>query len=750
MMFSQELQITFSLAVSEAKRRKHEYVTLEHFLYALIHDDMGSAIIYDCGGDIEALKQALEDYFDNQMEVIPDDKDYVPEQTMGLQRVVQRTVIHMHSAGKEEIELGDMLAALMEEKNSHAVHFLGQQGITRLDILNRISHDFSKVMKEESGSQPSPQKKNSEKPGKQTVNDPLKTYTENLVEKAKKGNIDPLIGRDLELERTMQILCRRRKNNPLFVGEPGVGKTALAEGLALKVSRGEVPEDLKGLAIYSLDLGILLAGTKFRGDFEERLKAVINALRKSPGAILFIDEIHTIVGAGAVGGGSMDASNILKPVLASGEIRCIGSTTYEEYRNHFEKDRALSRRFQKIDLPEPSPEETLEILKGLKTKYEEHHGIKYSEEALKAAVELSVRYLTQKHLPDKAIDVIDEVGALMKLKKKKIRVGVGDIEMIIASMARIPSRKISRSDRKGLRTLEKDIKRNVYGQDEAIDQLCRSIIRSRAGLGNPDKPVGSFLFTGPTGVGKTEVSKQLARNMSVEFMRFDMSEYMEKHSVSRLIGAPPGYIGFDQGGLLTEAVQKHPYGVLLLDEIEKAHPDLFSILLQVMDHGTLTDNSGRRADFRNVILIMTSNVGAREMSATPIGFGSPEAGSSRQAVEKSFSPEFRNRLDGIISFNPLCEDVMKSVVEKFIGELSHRIKEQKVSIALTPGAKKYLARKGYDPAFGARPLGRLIENEIGDVISREVLFGRLVKGGDVKIGVKGDKLIFDFNEGPNS
>lgn len=745
-MFSQELQITFSLAVSEAKRRHHEYLTLEHFLYASIHDDSGIDVILSCGGDIEELREMLEDFFDKHLETLPEDKEYMPEQTISLQRVIQRTVLHMQSSGKEEIEVGDMIAAMMEEKNSHAVHFIEKQGITRLDVLNHISHGVIRMTGEQNEPDPLPVKKDAKKPGKSNAWDPLSAFTVNLVDRADEGKIDPLIGRDRELERTIQVLCRRRKNNPIYVGEPGVGKTALAEGLALMISGGKVPDELIESNIYSLDMGALLAGTKFRGDFEERLKAVIKALQKEAGAILFIDEIHTIVGAGAVSGGSMDASNVLKPLLASGEVRCIGSTTYEEYRNFFEKDRALSRRFQKIDVPEPTIEETIEILKGLRPKYEEHHRVKYSDESLKVAAELSARHIGQRHLPDKAIDVIDEVGAYHKLYAKgSKRVNIKDVESVVAKMARIPSKRVSRSDKKDLKSLEKNIKRKVFGQDKAINSLCRSIIRSRAGLGNPDKPVGSFLFTGPTGVGKTEVARQLALNLGVEFIRFDMSEYMEKHSVSRLIGAPPGYVGFEQGGLLTESLQKHPYAVLLLDEIEKAHMDLFNILLQVMDHGTLTDNNGKKADFRNVILIMTSNVGAREMSANPIGFGNPIAGSNTQAVERNFSPEFRNRLDGIIAFNSLTEKVMENVVDKFMTELIKRIEESNVAIELSPAAKKYLARKGYDPAYGARPLSRLIETSISDVISREILFGKLQKGGSVKVGLKGEEFSFSYN-----
>ena len=749
-MFSQELQITFSLAVGEAKRRRHEYVTVEHFLYAFIHDETGIDIIKNCGGDIEDLMKSLDDFFEKHMEIVPEGEDQVqdqvPEQTIGLQRVVQKTVIHMHSSGKDEIELGDMLASLMEEKNSHAVAYLEAQGISRLDVLNCISHDIGQPDLEKPDQAERLFQKKADKPAKAPAKNPLELFTVDLIQKARSGRIDPLIGREGELERSIQVLSRRKKNNPLYVGEPGVGKTALAEGLALMISRGDVPEEFIDSNIYSLDMGALLAGTKFRGDFEERLKVVIQALKKNKGTILFIDEIHTIVGAGAVSGGSMDASNVLKPLLSSGEVRCIGSTTYDEYRNFFEKDKALARRFQKIDVPEPSLDETLAILEGLKSRYEEHHGVRYGEEALKAAVDLSARYIGGRHLPDKAIDVVDEVGAYLKLKsKRKKTVSVADVEHVVAKMARIPSKRVTKSDKKGLKNLEADIKKKVFGQKAAVESVCNSIIRSRAGLGNPEKPVGSFLFTGPTGVGKTELAKQLATNMGVEFIRFDMSEYMEMHSVSRLIGAPPGYVGFDQGGLLTESILKHPFAVLLLDEIEKAHQSLFSILLQVMDHGTLTDNSGRKADFRNVVLIMTSNVGAREMSASPIGFGSPEAAGIKKALDAAFAPEFRNRLDEIVPFNPLTEPLMGNIVNKFIDELSGRLEERELTISLSAGARKYLARKGYDPLFGARPLSRFIETNVNDPISREILFGKLTKGGKIKVGVKGEKLTFKYS-----
>jgi len=747
-MFNQEVQITFTLAVREAQRRHHEYLTVEHILFAMLYDENSQRIITNCGGDLEALRDNLEEFFNEHLETIEREDDGVPEQTIGLQRVLQRTVVHLQSSGRKEAGVGDVLAAILGEKNSHAATFLGMQGVTRLDVLNFISHGVTKVPGVEGEPSPAPvepdetRRGDTKKPAKRTA---LEAYTLDLVARAREGRLDPLVGRGLEVDRTLQVLCRRRKNNPLFVGDPGVGKTAIAEGLALRIASGEVPELLADSAIYALDMGALLAGTKFRGDFEERLKGVVKELQERPGAILFIDEIHTIVGAGATSGGSLDASNILKPLLASGEIRCIGSTTYEEYRNLFDKDRALSRRFQKIDIVEPSVEETVEILKGLRSYYQDFHGVTYSDATLEAAAQLSARYIQQRHLPDKAIDVIDEVGAAARLAPKPQRtIRVSDIEATIARMARIPSRQVNASDRNRLKTLERDLKRVVFGQDAALESLCRAILRSRAGLGSPDRPVGSFLFTGPTGVGKTEAAKQLAVQMGVAFLRFDMSEYMEKHSVARLIGSPPGYVGFEQGGLLTDAVTRQPHAVLLLDEIEKAHPDLFNILLQVMDHGTLTDNNGKQADFRNVVLIMTSNVGAREMSSTPIGFESLRVATPGTAVEKTFSPEFRNRLDGVITFRALDAAVMLKVVDKFIAELRERLTDNAVTLKLSAAARRYLGRKGYDPLFGARPLGRLVENEVNDVIAREVLFGSLRGGGEVQIGAGKGGLQFKF------
>jgi ATP-dependent Clp protease ATP-binding subunit ClpA len=744
-MFSQEVQITFSLAVREAQRRRHEFLTTEHVLYAMLFEEQGQEIIGGCGADLDSIREDLEDFFVRQLESVPAGEEAVPEQTVGLQRVLQRTVVHMHSAGKKEIGVGDVLAAILEEKNSHAAHFLEARGIGRLEVLEYVSHRMPGVPQEGDAGPAPPGREGEAAPKSAPARDPLAAYAVNLLARARQGKIDPLIGRRQELERTILVLCRRRKNNPIFVGDPGVGKTALAEGLALMIHRGEVPELLQGGEIYALDMGALLAGTKFRGDFEERLKAVLAALAEKPEAILFIDEIHTTVGAGATSGGSLDASNILKPVLASGELRCIGSTTFEEYKSLFEKDRALSRRFQKIDILEPSVAETIEILKGLRSRYEEHHGVHYSDAALKAAAELSGRHINYRHLPDKAIDVIDEAGAFFRLHPQaKKSVGVAEVEAVVARMARIPARTVSTPDRRRLRYLGRDLKRRVFGQEDAIEALCRSILRARAGLGHPEKPVGSFLFTGPTGVGKTEVARQLAVQLGVEFVRFDMSEYMEKHSVARLIGAPPGYVGFDQGGLLTDAMAKNPYCVLLLDEIEKAHPDLFSILLQVMDHGTLTDNNGKKADFRNVVLIMTSNAGAREMSANPIGFAGGVASSPRQAVEKTFSPEFRNRLDGIISFHPLSQPVMLQVVDKFVAELQQRLEEKKVTLTLSAAARVHLARRGYDPLYGARPLARLVQTEIGDMVATEILFGRLSKGGAVRIGLKDGGLTFHY------
>ena len=747
-MISKELSATLGFAVKEAKRRRHEYVSIEHILFAILNDPNGIEIIENCGGDVDNLLDALENFFDEKIERIPEGNDYILQQTIGFQRVIQRAVNHARSAEKQEVAVADVLASIFLEKDSHAEYFLSSQGVTRLDVLNYISHNISKDPFEDgSGGLVRP---GQEERDRRQKSNPLELFTLNLIKMAAEGKLDPLIGRETELERTMQVLCRRRKNNPVFVGDPGVGKTAMAEGLAQKIQKKQVPDLLQDMEIFSLDLGGMLAGTKFRGDFEQRLKGVIAELQKKPKAILFIDEIHTIVGAGATSSGSMDASNILKPVLASGEIRCIGSSTFEEFKNHFEKDRALSRRFEKIEIMEPPVSETIQILKGLRSRYEEHHGIVYTDAALKAAADLSVKYLRDRFLPDKAIDVIDEAGAFIRLSgpANRKKINPADIEKIVAKMARVPTQSVSTSDRTKLENLEKGLKKVVFGQDDAISALVTSIKRSRAGLGSPERPVGCFLFTGPTGVGKTEVSLQVARILGVEFMRFDMSEYMEKHTVARLIGAPPGYIGFDQGGLLTDGIRKHPHSVLLMDEIEKAHPDLFNILLQVMDHATLTDNNGRKADFRNVILMMTSNAGSREMSAANIGFGQTHKGAQskgKKAIEKLFSPEFRNRLDEIITFNALNLDIMEMIVDKFIAELNEQLAIKKVALTISPAVRTWLAKKGHDPAYGARPLGRVIQTEIKDKIADELLFGALQRGGLVSLDLADNKLTFNYS-----
>jgi ATP-dependent Clp protease ATP-binding subunit ClpA len=747
-MISKELSATLGFAVKEAKRRRHEYVSIEHILFAILNDPNGIEIIENCGGDVDNLLDALEGFFDEKIERIPEGNDYVLQQTIGFQRVIQRAVNHARSAEKQEVAVADVLASIFLEKDSHAEYFLSSQGVTRLDVLNYISHNISKDPFEGGpGDLVRPGKE--ERDRRQKSSNPLAMFTLNLIEMAAEGKLDPLIGREIELERTMQVLCRRRKNNPVFVGDPGVGKTAMAEGLAQKIQKREVPELLQDMEIFSLDLGGMLAGTKFRGDFEQRLKGVIAELQKKTKAILFIDEIHTIVGAGATSSGSMDASNILKPVLASGEIRCIGSSTFEEFKNHFEKDRALSRRFEKIEIMEPPVSEAIQILKGLRSRYEEHHEIVYTDAALKAAAELSVKYLRDRYLPDKAIDVIDEAGAFIRLSgsSKRKKINPADIEKIVAKMARVPTQSVSTSDRSKLENLEKGLRQVVFGQDDAISALVTSIKRSRAGLGSPERPVGCFLFTGPTGVGKTEVSLQVARILGVEFIRFDMSEYMEKHTVARLIGAPPGYIGFDQGGLLTDGIRKHPHSVLLMDEIEKAHPDLFNILLQVMDHATLTDNNGRKADFRNVILMMTSNAGSREMSAANIGFGQTHKGAQskgKKAIEKLFSPEFRNRLDEIITFNALNLDIMEMIVDKFIAELNQQLAIKRVALTISPAVRTWLAEKGHDPAYGARPLGRVVQTEIKDKLADEILFGALQHGGHVSLDMADDQLTFNY------
>ena len=746
-MISKELEGTLNTALKEAKSRRHEYVCLEHLLYALLQDKDASGAIINCGGDIDRLRKGLEEFFQTHLEILPGGSDHQPQQTLSFHRVLQRAVIHAQSAEKKEINGGNLLIAMFREPDSYAVYLLQEQGITRFDLVNYISHGISKIAAAEEWSQSEEEQSEEEKPDRRVK--PLEAFAVNLVAKAQQGNIDPLIGRDDEIERTIHVLCRRRKNNPIYVGDPGVGKTALAEGLALKIHHGEVPDILKDAVIYALDMGALLAGTKFRGDFEARLKGVLAGLKKLPNSILFIDEIHTIVGAGATSGGSMDASNILKPALASGELKCIGSTTYHDYKSYFERDRALARRFQRIEVPEPSQDEAYKILEGLKPHYEKHHGVHYSAGAIRAAVQLSAKHINDRKLPDKAIDVIDEVGAAVKIQppdKRKKSIGAKDIERIVAKIAKIPPRSVSTSDKEQLQNLDRDLKLTVFGQDTAIDTLTSTIRLSRSGLGHPEKPIGCFLFSGPTGVGKTEVAKQLAHTMGIEFIRFDMSEYMEKQTVSRLIGAPPGYVGFDQGGLLTDAINRNPYAVLLLDEIEKAHPDLFNILLQVMDHAALTDNNGKKADFRNIILIMTTNAGAREMSGTPLGFGArSNAGKGKEAIEKMFSPEFRNRLDAMIVFNSLSMEIIERVVDKFIIELDHQLNEKKVFLQLTVKARRWLAEKGYDPSFGARPMARLIQNEIKRVLADEILFGRLQSGGKVEVDENEGKLAFTYS-----
>ncbi|MGV1100673.1 ATP-dependent Clp protease ATP-binding subunit ClpA [Thiovibrio sp. JS02] len=744
-MINAKLEIALVRAIREAKIRKHEHVTVEHILYGLLDDDLAAGIIEGCGGDPEGMKKKLEDFFTSNLPTVQEAMGHDPIQTLGFNRVLQRAIAHVQSCGKKEVDAGDVLAAIFSETESFAVYFLHSEGISKLDVTDFISHG-----REGDGGKEREEKKTEEaKPESPKGNEALEKYTINFSERAREGKIDPLVGRDKELTRVMQTLCRRRKNNPLLVGEPGVGKTAIAEGLALQIHEGRVPELLHDVELRLLDMGGLLSGTKYRGDFEQRLKAVISAVEKDPRIILFIDEIHTIVGAGATSGGSMDASNLLKPALQAGSLRCIGSTTYEEYKNYIEKDRALSRRFQKIDIEEPSVEETIAILKGLLPRYEEHHGVRYSAPAVKATAELASRYLSDRFLPDKAIDVLDEVGASFRLAgaNRGVRtVTVRDVEKVVSRMARVPAKSASGSDLAHLKGLDGLLKKSIFGQDHAINALVTAVKRSRAGLKQSEGPTGSFLFAGPTGVGKTEVAKQLAAALSVHFERFDMSEYMEKHAVSRLIGSPPGYVGFDQGGLLTDAIRKHPYSVLLLDEIEKAHPDIFSILLQVMDHSTLTDNAGRKADFRNVILIMTTNAGAREMSERPIGFTGENTGKNERALKNLFSPEFRNRLDATITFNPLDARLMERIVDKMIAELQAQLAERKVTISLAAGARSWLAGKGYAPEFGARPLRRLILQEIGDVLTEEILFGRLAKGGMVQIGLKNKQLTYRYGQ----
>ena len=750
-MLSRNLEQTLHRALAFATERRHEYATLEHLLLALTDDPDATGVIRACGVDGEDLQRQLTDFLDNELTGLVTNAATDPKPTAGFQQVVQRAAIHVQSSGREEVTGANVLVALFSERESHAVYFLQVQDMTRLDAVNYISHGIAKVPGE---SQPrTVQGADEEASGEKPVRkgrEALDAYCVNLNKKAAEGRVDPLIGRHAEVDRTIQILCRRNKNNPLLVGDPGVGKTAIAEGLARRIHLGEVPEVLENATIFSLDMGSLLAGTRYRGDFEERLKAVMSELESTPGAILFIDEIHTVIGAGATSGGSMDASNILKPSLQNGALKCIGSTTYKEYRSYFEKDRALVRRFQKIDVYEPSIEDTIKILRGLKPYFESHHHVRYTSEAIRTAVELAARYINDRKLPDKAIDVIDEVGAsrmLLPPNRRRKTVNVRDIEEVVAKIARIPPKSVSTDEREALRNLDRDLKTMVFGQDAAIDSLTNAIKLARAGLREPEKPIGSYLFSGPTGVGKTEVARQLALTLGVELVRFDMSEYMERHSVSRLIGAPPGYVGFDQGGLLTDAVDQHPHVVLLLDEIEKAHPDVFNILLQVMDHGKLTDHNGKSVDFRNVILIMTTNAGAAELAKTAIGFEREErTGDDQEAIERLFTPEFRNRLDSVIGFAALSPDVMHRVVDKFVMQLEAQLDDRNVIIELTDAARSWLATKGYDPRFGARPLARVIQENIKKPLAEELLFGKLTKGGTVRVAVKEGKLMFKFVE----
>ncbi len=750
-MLSKDLEFTLNLAFKEAREKRHEFMTVEHLLLALLDNPNANEVLRACGANIERLRGDLQLFIDENTPILPQEADVETEPTLGFQRVLQRAVFQVQSSEQREANGGNVLVALFSEKESHAVWLLGQQEVTRLDVVNYISHGISKDGSRRDDEEAEAQQGHAspEEGGTEPGKSPLESFAVNLNALAREGRIDPLIGREAELERTVQILCRRRKNNPLFVGEAGVGKTALAEGLAKKIVDGEVPSVLEDGVVYSLDLGALLAGTKYRGDFEKRLKAVLAQLAKNPGAILFIDEIHTIIGAGAASGGAMDASNLIKPVLSNGQLKCIGSTTYQEYRGIFEKDHALSRRFQKVDVVEPTVEETIAILSGLKTRFEEHHDVRYTPEALRLAAELSARYLHDRHLPDKAIDVIDEAGANMRLRQlpegTERVVDKGIIEEVLAKMARIPPKSVSTSDKENLRNLDRDLKLMIYGQDEAIEVLADSIKMSRSGLGHEQKPIGSFLFAGPTGVGKTEVTRQLAKVLGIELIRFDMSEYMEAHTVSRLIGAPPGYVGFDQGGLLTEQVNKHPHAVLLLDEIEKAHPDLFNLLLQVMDHGSLTDNNGRKADFRNVIIVMTTNAGVERMNRASIGFTRQDHSSDGMAaINRLFSPEFRNRLDAIIQFKPLQNEIIRHVVDKFIMELETQLEEKQVTIELDAAARDWLALHGYDQAMGARPMARLIKEKIKRPLAEELLFGKLEHGGHVLVRLKGEELEFEI------
>jgi ATP-dependent Clp protease ATP-binding subunit ClpA len=758
-MLSRNLEQTLHRALGLAGERRHEYATLEHLLLALGDDADATGVLRACGVDVDKLKRDLTEFLDKDLAGLVTERGGDPKPTAGFQRVVQRAAIHVQSSGRDEVTGANVLVALFSERESHAVYFLQLQDMTRLDAVNFISHGIAKAP---GRSQPRAAKGDgagSEEPGQEREEkgrgaprgqDALANYCVNLNKKAEQGKIDPLIGRDQEIERTIQILCRRTKNNPLYVGDPGVGKTAIAEGLAKRIVEGDVPEVLAKSTIYALDMGSLLAGTRYRGDFEERLKAVVTELEAQPGSVLFIDEIHTVIGAGATSGGAMDASNLLKPALAQGTIRCIGSTTYKEFRTHFEKDRALVRRFQKIDVNEPTVEDAVKILQGLKTNYEKHHKVRYTPEAIRAAVELSAKYIHDRKLPDKAIDVIDEVGAsrmLLPENKRRKTVTLKDVEDIVAKIARIPPKSVSTDDRETLKNLERDLKAMVFGQEKAIEALASAIKLSRAGLRDPEKPIGNYLFSGPTGVGKTEVAKQLAKTLGIELVRFDMSEYMERHSVSRLIGAPPGYVGFDQGGLLTDAIDQHPHAVLLLDEIEKAHQDLYNILLQVMDHGKLTDHNGKNVDFRNVILIMTTNAGASDMAKPAIGFErAARVGEDEDAIRRMFTPEFRNRLDAVVPFSGLTPEIVAQVVEKFVMQLEAQLADRNVTIELSSAAKEWLAERGYDPLYGARPLARVIQEYVKKPLAEELLFGKLAKGGSVKVGLREGALTFDCQE----
>ncbi|MFO1300826.1 MAG: ATP-dependent Clp protease ATP-binding subunit ClpA [Burkholderiaceae bacterium] len=751
-MIAQELEVSLHMAFVEARQQRHEFITVEHLLLALLDNPSAAEVLRACAANIEDLRKSLTTFIKENTPVVPGSEEIDTQPTLGFQRVIQRAIMHVQSTsnGKKEVTGANVLVAIFGEKDSHAVYYLHQQGITRLDVVNYISHGITKTPQPKE-----PQKEEqpeAEQEGAASQQGALEQYTQNLNAAAKEGRIDPLIGREHEVERVIQVLCRRRKNNPLLVGEAGVGKTAIAEGLAWRITQGDVPEVLADATVYSLDMGALLAGTKYRGDFEQRLKTVLKQLKAAQHAILFIDEIHTLIGAGSASGGTLDASNLLKPALSSGTLKCIGATTYNEYRGIFEKDHALSRRFQKIDVVEPTVEQTVQILRGLKSRFEEHHGIKYSSSALSAAAELSAKYINDRHLPDKAIDVIDEAGAaqriLPKSRQKKI-ISKGEIEDIVAKIARIPPASVSSDDRGRLQTLDRDLKATVFGQDPAIEALAAAIKMARSGLGKPDKPIGAFLFSGPTGVGKTEVARQLAFILGIELIRFDMSEYMERHAVSRLIGAPPGYVGFDQGGLLTEAVSKKPHAVLLLDEIEKAHPDIFNILLQVMDHGTLTDNNGRKADFRNIIVIMTTNAGASDLQKRGIGFSDTrKQGDEMVEIKRLFTPEFRNRLDAIISFAALDEEIILRVVDKFLMQLEEQLHEKKVEAVFTERLRKMLARKGFDPLMGARPMQRLIQDTIRKALADELLFGKLVNGGKVTVDVDdAEQVTLSFAEG---